>query len=84
MKNITVCVSDQAYRQARVWAAERDTSLSRVVRYFISTLPGLKPAAREFPLPDAGAIKSDSTTSVENSAQKPASSPQSSDRKPTF
>lgn len=84
MKNITVSVSDQAYREARVWAAERDTSLSRVVQYFISTLPGLKPAARKFPLPDAAAIKSDSTTSVENSTQKPALSPQSSYRKPTF
>ena len=84
MKNITVCVSDQAYRQARVWAAERDASLSRVGQYFISTLPGLKPAARKFPLPDSGAIKSDSTSPVANTVQKPASAAQSSAQKPAF
>lgn len=31
MKNITVSVDDEVYRKARVRAAERNTSLSRVV-----------------------------------------------------
>lgn len=48
MKNITVTVSDKAYREARVWAAQRDTSLSRVVQYLIATLPTTSRAARAF------------------------------------
>ncbi|HEY1160835.1 MAG TPA: hypothetical protein VGE83_09410 [Terracidiphilus sp.] len=56
MKNITVTVSDQAYRRARVWAAERDSSLSRIVQYLIETLPGISRAADALPV-----AKSDST-----------------------
>jgi hypothetical protein len=84
MKNITVSVSDQAYRQARIWAAERGTSISRVVQYFISTLPGLKPAARKFPLPDESAKSSDSLAPLASSAQKPPFPVQNSARKPAF
>jgi hypothetical protein len=32
MRNITVAVSDDSYRQARIWAAKIDTSVSAVVR----------------------------------------------------
>jgi hypothetical protein len=49
MKNITVCVSDKAYREARVWAAARETSLSRVVQYLITTLPNISRVANAFP-----------------------------------
>ena len=49
MKNITVCVTERAYREARVWAAERETSLSRVVQYLITTLPGIRRANLAFP-----------------------------------
>lgn len=38
MRNITVIVDDKVYRQARVWAAEHDTSVSAVVQYMLSTL----------------------------------------------
>jgi hypothetical protein len=48
MKNITVSVPDQVYRQARVWAARRDTSISAVVKYLLETLPGLPRAAHAF------------------------------------
>jgi hypothetical protein len=30
MRNITVAVSDDSYRQARIWAAKNDTSVSAV------------------------------------------------------
>jgi hypothetical protein len=50
MKNITVSVNDTAYRNARVWAAKRDTSISAVVTYLLENLPGLKVAQRGFPL----------------------------------
>jgi hypothetical protein len=50
MKNITVCVSDQTYRSARVWAAKRDTSVSAVVRYLLETLPGIQRVAQAFPV----------------------------------
>jgi plasmid stability protein len=38
MKNITVSVDDETYRRARVKAAERDTSVSALVRHFLSEL----------------------------------------------
>jgi hypothetical protein len=36
MKNITVSVDDETYRRARVKAAERDTSVSALVKQFLS------------------------------------------------
>jgi len=41
MPNITVTVSEVAYRKARVWAAQNDTSISAVVQYCIERLPRL-------------------------------------------
>ena len=38
MKNITVSVDDEIYRRARVKAAERDTSVSALVREFLNEL----------------------------------------------
>ena len=38
MKNITVTVSDQVYRAARIKAAELDTSVSALVRDFLASL----------------------------------------------
>lgn len=35
MKNITVSIDDETYRRARVRAAEKDTSVSAVVRDFL-------------------------------------------------
>jgi hypothetical protein len=52
MRNITVAINDQVYRDVRVWCARRDTSVSAVVQRFREDLPRLKDA-RHFPLPDA-------------------------------
>jgi plasmid stability protein len=38
MKNITVSVPEEIYRRARIRAAERDTSVSALVREFLSRL----------------------------------------------
>jgi hypothetical protein len=38
VKNVTVSLPDEVYRRARVAAAERDTSLSAMVRDFLMTL----------------------------------------------
>ena len=38
MKNITVSVDDEVYRRARVKAAERETSVSALVRRFLVDL----------------------------------------------
>jgi phage shock protein A len=38
MKNITVTVDDETYRRARMKAAERDTSVSALVKHFLSEL----------------------------------------------
>jgi hypothetical protein len=38
MKNITVSVDDETYRRARMKAAEQDTSVSALVKTFLTTL----------------------------------------------
>ena len=38
MKNITVSVPDEIYREARIHAAERSTSVSAMVREFLAGL----------------------------------------------
>jgi len=38
VKNITVSLPDDVYRRARIKAAERDTSVSALVREFLSAL----------------------------------------------
>ncbi len=38
MKNITVSLDDETYRRARVKAAERDTSVSALVKGFLTAL----------------------------------------------
>lgn len=38
MKNITVTVDDEIYRQARIKAAEQNTSLSALVKMFLVNL----------------------------------------------
>jgi hypothetical protein len=48
MRNITVAVSDDSYRQARIWAAKNDTSVSAVAQDLLLNLPGLARVARTF------------------------------------
>ena len=50
-KNITVTVPEETYRQARVWAAERDTSISAVVAYLLESLPRPPPRRTRFSRP---------------------------------
>lgn len=38
MKNITVSVSEDVYRAARMWAAEHDTSVSALVAEYLGSL----------------------------------------------
>lgn len=38
MKNITVSLDDETYRRARMRAAERDTSVSALVRQFLTEM----------------------------------------------
>lgn len=38
MKNVTVSLPDDIYRRARIKAAERDTSVSALVREFLTRL----------------------------------------------
>ena len=38
MKNITVSVGEEIYRKARIKAAERDTSVSALVKRFLTEL----------------------------------------------
>ena len=45
MKNITVSVDDEIYRRARVKAAERDTSVSALVKHFLIDFAAQESAA---------------------------------------
>jgi plasmid stability protein len=49
MRNITVNIPDETYRRARIWAAQRDTSVSAVVNYLLETLPSQKRAFHTVP-----------------------------------
>jgi plasmid stability protein len=40
VKNITISVPDEVYRQARIRAAERGTSVSALVTEFLSSISG--------------------------------------------
>jgi hypothetical protein len=72
MRNITVSVSDKAYCEARVWAAERDSSLSRIVQYLIQTLPNIRRAVIAFPVVNT-AVQRPKTTPIDAfSTEKPA------------
>ena len=52
MRNITVAINDQTYRNIRLWCVMRDTSVSRVVQTFLNDLPRLE-NVRRFPTPEA-------------------------------
>jgi len=51
MRNITVSIDDEVYRQARVWAAQRCVSVSKVVAELLRILPSHPAANRRFPAP---------------------------------
>ena len=46
MKNITVSVDEATYRRARIKAAERNTSVSALVKNFLVELSSEEPDAR--------------------------------------
>lgn len=39
MKNVTVSITEESYRKARVFAAQHDTSLSAMVEFLLENLP---------------------------------------------
>src|SRR5580658_4215595 len=41
MKNITVAVTDRAYKNARIWAVNHDTSISGIVQIFLEGLASI-------------------------------------------
>ena len=50
MHNIKVTIPDEAYRRARIWVAERNTSVSAVVQYLLDTLPGVHQYHKDLPV----------------------------------
>ena len=66
MRNVTITMNDEAYRKARVWAAEHDTNISAAVKYILDRLPRLSVAQQGFPL------KTPSATQATPSATPPA------------
>lgn len=50
MKNITLSLDDETYRKARIIAAQRDASVSALVKRFILSLTAETPAPRNLKL----------------------------------
>jgi len=71
MRNITVTIPDDCYTQARVWAAQRNTSVSAVVKYLLETLPGRRRAAMAFPLHNSNSVNTISDSTPESNAPTP-------------
>jgi hypothetical protein len=46
MKNVTVSVKEEVYRRARIKAAERDTSVSALIKGFLIALASEEPDVR--------------------------------------
>jgi hypothetical protein len=63
MPNITVTVSESSYRDARVWAALHNTSVSAIVQYYIERLPNLR-----------ASVEAAAATGRHRKQQQPASS----------
>ena len=47
MKNITISIDDETYRKARIAAAERDSSVSALVKKFLLTLTAGRTVPRD-------------------------------------
>jgi hypothetical protein len=50
MSNITVTIPDESYRRARTWAAQRNTSVSAVMKYLLDTLPAIHHSDKALPV----------------------------------
>jgi hypothetical protein len=61
MKNITVTVHDETYREARVWAAKENTTVSALVRRFLESMGDH--SCPDFDFPDGALDDSEATPS---------------------
>jgi hypothetical protein len=67
MRNLTLAVSEEAHRRARIWAAQHDTSISALMSYCLenlSILPIIQRADAEFK------TKRDKAVAAENAPSK--------------
>jgi len=48
VKNLTIALDDETYRRARVFAAQRDASISALVKKYLSSLTEEITALRDF------------------------------------
>jgi hypothetical protein len=84
MKINTVSIGGNARREARAVQPSATHPSPASPSTSSRLCPGLNPAARNFPLPEASKKVSISTSAAKNSAQKPASAAKSSAPEPTF
>ena len=67
MKNITISVDDETYRRARLWAADRETSISAIVRCILTSLPARSQNRPAAPQPLSGKIHASTVSEADNS-----------------
>ena len=76
MPNITVSVSQSAYRDARIWAATHNTSVSAIVQYCIERLPNMKVSIKGTAATDRGRKKAPySAARASSLTNQPSASP---------
>jgi hypothetical protein len=82
MRNVTVSVTDETCKIARICAAQRDRSLSSIVEYLLCTLPNIHRVRNFFSVPainnfgqisqiSTPATTTNSTTSTPKPLKKP-------------
>lgn len=71
MRNVTVCITDDGYRRARVWAAQRDTTLSAVVTRLLETMPGMARANAFYPIGNQTTSQSQRSAPVQTTPAGP-------------
>ncbi|HVC48193.1 MAG TPA: hypothetical protein VND90_13200 [Terracidiphilus sp.] len=49
-RNVTIVIDEDLHRRVRVWAAQRNTTLSTVVRVLLETVPSMPRADQRFPV----------------------------------
>jgi hypothetical protein len=74
-RNVTIVIDEDLYQRARVWAAQRNTTLSTVVRVLLETVHSMPRAAQRFPLPGQNPDQNPGHDPSHHSSQTPTGVP---------
>ena len=78
MPNISVKLSTKEYRSARMWCAQNDTNVSKIVRELLQNLPGMSLVKIRSCSPGVVPPASSTAAAGQPAASAPASQPHAS------